>query len=702
MKQVFGKKGKIIVEDVPAPVCEDDGIVVANSYSLISIGTEREALRKRESMLKLALQRPDLVKKVWNYFKKQGAQKTRELVKSKMLDLIPLGYCSAGTVVEVGRNVIEFKVGDRVACGGAGYATHSEFVYVPKNLAVKILDNVSFEEAVFTTLGAIALQGVRRGDVKVGESVAVIGLGLIGLLTVQILKAAGCNVIGVDVNEKKVKLAEKMGLDKGVTANQNLVKEVEKFTDCMGVDAAIITASSTTNQPLFQALEICRKKGRIVVVGDFPLQIPRDPFYKKELDLLISTSYGPGRYDKSYEEKGIDYPAAYVRWTENRNMKAFLDFLAKKTINVKPLISYVFDVKDAAKAYEKVFGGNSIGILFRYKPEIRKIERKFELVSKPRKKGKINVALIGAGNFAKAYHLPNLKSIENYNIYAIVDNKSENAKKVAEQYGARYFATDYKNVLKDKNVDLIIITTRHNSHAQITIDAAKAKKDVLVEKPMAMNEKELEKVVKQILKSKVNFAVGFNRRFSPFSVKAKELLDEKEGPIIINYNVNAGPLPSDHWIYDSKEGGGRIVGECCHFFDLFNYFIGSEPVEITTKSISSEQKNIRDEDNVIINIKYKDGSLANLIYNSISSEKVPKERIEIMKDGSTIIIDDFKRIDLFGFRERSFSSRQDKGHFNELVEFAKTIKGVPSQKITLEDCVNATKISFDVTKKIRG
>jgi predicted dehydrogenase len=700
MKQVFGRKGNVVVEEVPAPVCEDNGVIVANHYSLISTGTEREALRKRESLLKLALQRPDLVKKVWKYFKKQGLLKTRELIKSKMLDLIPLGYSSAGIITEVGENVAEFKVGDRVACAGAGYATHSEYAYVPKNLMVKIPDNVSFEEAAFAAVGSIAVQGVRRSDVKIGENVAVIGLGLIGLLTVQILKAAGCNVIGGDINKGKVDIAKKLGIDKGIVIDQqDFSKDVEKFTNGVGVDAVIITASSKTNQPILQALEICRKKGKIVVVGDIPLELPRELFYKKELDFLISTSYGPGRYDKSYEEKGIDYPIAYVRWTEKRNMEAFLRLLEKRKIDVKPLISDVFNVEDAAKAYEKILNGNKIGILLKYKPSLKEVKRKLELPSKP-KKGKINVALIGAGNFAKSYHLPNLKRIKDYNIYAIVDHNPANAKKVAEQYGAKFFATDYKSVLKDKNVDLVVITTRHDSHAKITIDTAKAGKDILVEKPMAMNEQELTNVVNTLLKSKVNFMVGFNRRFSPLTIKAKELLNEKEGPIIINYTVNAGKLPLDSWIYDPKEGGGRIIGECCHFFDLFNFFISSDVESLTATSTTSNIPDIKSEDNIVATIKYKDGSIATLTYNSIGSEELSKERIEIMREGCTLIIDDFKELKSYGFGNGMKLIRQDKGHFNELVEFAKIIRGEQAQTVSLEDCIKATKLSFDVAKKL--
>jgi predicted dehydrogenase len=380
-------------------------------------------------------------------------------------------------------------------------------------------------------------------------------------------------------------------------------------------------------------------------------------------------------------------------------MLAFLNLISKGAVNVKPLISKVFRIEEAEKAYETL-SGDVVGVLFKYRKE--KVKTKgISLRPVPRKKDKINVALIGAGSFAKSFHLPNLKRIKDYRIYAIVSATPKNTKQIAEQYGAAYATTDFREVLKDKNVDLVLISTRHNLHASMSMEAAKAEKDVFVEKPMAMNENEMNEIIKIIQKSKVNYMVGFNRRFSPFSIRAKELLDKREGPMIINYMVNAGPLPPDHWIYDPKEGGGRIIGECCHFFDLFNYFINSEPTKIAANSISAGKKT-RDEDNIVVNIKYKDGSLANLIYNTISSEEIPKERIEIVRGGSTLIIEDFKKLEVFGFKERGFSSKQDKGHFNELMEFANTIKGKPSQKISLEECAAATKISFEVAQIIRG
>jgi len=704
MKQIFAKKGKIVVEEVSDPICHDNGILVANSYSLISSGTEIASLKRgSENLITLALKNPELRKMGLNIMKSQGLSRTLELAKTKLSGPIPLGYSSAGVVIAVGKNVREFNIRDRVACGGAGYATHSECIFVPKNLAVKIPSNVSLEEAAFATIGTIALHGIRRSKVTLEDNVAVIGLGLIGLLTVQMLKVAGCNVLGIDIDEKKVDLAKSFKIDKSMTV-KNALKEVYKLTDGIGVDNVIITAATKTNDPLELAINLCRKRGKIVVVGDIRMEIPREPFYKKELELLISTAYGPGRYDPLYEEKGLDYPISYVRWTENRNMKAFLEMVSKKQINVKLLISKIFKIKDAEKAYNELLNKNSIGIIFKYK-KMEEIKRKIIVNPYARKKNTLNVAIIGAGMFAFSYHLPNLNKINDYNVHAIVDFNSIKSKKIAEKYNARYSTTDYKEVLKDKNIDAVIIATRHNLHVPIAIEAAKAGKDIFSEKPMAMNERELEKLVNALKKTRVNFMVGFNRRFSPLSIKAKEALEKKEGPFIINYIVNAGELASESWIYDSVEGGGRIIGECCHFFDLFNFFINSRVVEIDAKSISTKKENIKSEDNFIAVLKYENGSIANLIYTSIGSKDMIKEKIEIFRNGAVAVIDDWKGLNFFGLKENNVKLfRQNKGHFEELVEFAKTIKGKgkKAQKITLEECIAATKTSFDIVKKLKG
>ena len=701
MKQVFGKKGKIVVEEVPAPVCRDNGLLVETICSLISPGTEVHSIKSRQkSIIMLAKDRPDLVKKVLEHAKKAGLQKTRELVKSRLADLTILGYSSAGIVREVGKNITEFSVGDRVACAGAQYANHAEYIYVPKNLAVKIPDNVSFEEAAFTTVGSIAMQGVRRADVKLGEYITVVGLGLIGLLSVQILKAAGCRVLGIDLDPKRASLAKSLGADAVVVpTKKNPLKEVLRFTKGMGADAVIITAATKSDAPVNQAMQMCRKKGRVVVVGDVGMNIQRETFYKKEIDFLISTSYGPGRYDSKYEDEGSDYPVGYVRWTENRNMQAFVELLSKNAVNVKPLISAAYPIEQAQKAYSSI-GKGMITSLFTYAKNKRP-ERKIQHLPAPRTKEKINVALIGAGNYAKAQHLPNLKALADYKIYGIVTHNGRDAKQIAEQYSAVWSSSDYRDALRDKNIDLVIVSTRHGAHAQITIDAANAKKDVFVEKPMALNEKEMNGVVRAVQKNKINYMIGFNRRFSPFAVEAKKILKSGHGPYVIHYTVNAGTIPKEHWIYDSKEGGGRIIGEGCHFFDMFNFFTESKSESITAVSVNSCESELVSEDNVSATIKYTDGSVAHLLYLSNGAKDMPKERIEISRGGISCIINDYKELKVFGASGSFKTGGQDKGQLNQLKAFAKAIKGEETAALSLEECALATKISFEVAKKIK-
>ena len=626
--------------------------------------------RKRE--------RPDLVKKVKNIMKSQGIISTYKLIKEKLNEPNLLGYSSAGIVVNVGKDVKSFKVGDRVACGGGGYAVHAEIIHVPENLCVKVPDGVLLKDAAYTTVGAIALQGVRRADIRVGESVAVIGLGLVGLLTVQILKAAGCRVIGFDISEERVKLAKKLGVDAaGKIGDIDIFSAVDVFTHGMGVDAVIITASTQSNEPVINALQMIRKKGKVVVVGAVGMNIPREPFYQKEGDFLISTSYGPGRYDPQYEEKGIDYPIAYVRWTERRNMEAFLNLVKEKKINTNDLTTHIFSIENATEAYNIIKEGKGIGVLIEYGKEEKDMPRviltREENISK--KRGVIRVGLIGAGNFAKRFHLPNLAKIKDFEIYAIASTTGANAKYIAKKYGAKYATTDYRKMIEDKDIDAVIISTRHNTHAKIAMEALKHGKHVFVEKPAAMNEEDLNELLKVAKNSGKILMVGFNRRYSPLTQKAREYLKKTSGPIIINYRVNAGKLPKDHWIYDPEEGGGRIIGECVHFFDFMIYVIGSEPKEISVMAIDSSSESIKPEDNFSAIIKYKDGSISNLIYTSIGNPNYPKESIYIERNGMSIELNDFKETRVYykGVKKIKLK-KQDKGHYLELLVFRDHIK----------------------------
>ena len=719
MKQVLIKRGQIIIEDVPLPIVDKGSVLVKVKYSLISAGTESAGVAASgESILKKALKQPDKVKQILSMVKTQGLSETIDKVKGKLESANPTGYSCAGIVIDVGENVRDIKTGDRVACGGAGYANHAEIVCVPRNLVVKMPDGLDLKQAASVTLGAIAMQGVRRAAPTFGETVAVIGLGLVGQITVQILKVAGCHVIGMDLIESRVQLAQSLGMDWGVIIEKtDPVEQVMRYTSGIGTDATIITAATESNLPVQQAMEMTRKKGKVVVVGNVGLHLQRQPFYEKEIDFLISCSYGPGRYDETYEEEGIDYPYAYVRWTENRNMQEYFRMLSESKINFKALISKEYDIADAPEAYRelKESSDRPLGGLLRYGSEEPSVEtsngseslsaeRKVLVNAKPiKKEGIINVAVIGAGSFAQSVHLPNLRKLPDlYNIYAIVTRTGNNAKQVAKKFGANYCTTDYQEILQDENIDMVLIATRHNLHAPMAMEAAKTGKAVFLEKPMALNQEELDELVKVLKETQVPFMVGFNRRFSPFAVRAKEIISQRQNPLIINYRVNAGYIPLDHWVH-TEEGGGRIIGEACHMFDLFNYWVDSQVEKINVNAIKPKTSQVLSRDNFTATIQYADGSVCILTYTALGAQEFGKEYIEIHTDGQTLIIDDFKSLEVFGGKTKGLKSKSvQKGHLEELQLFAQCNKGESDLPILLEQLMNATKTSFMVALNVRG
>lgn len=712
MKQVFLKGKKVVVEDVPEPVCGDSEVLVANAYSAISVGTELSIIER--SSLSGVLKDQTLIKKALEYAKEKGIRQTVGVAKEFRESLGHLGYSTAGTIIAVGRNIADLKVGDTVACAGEN-ANHAEVVAVSRNLVAKIPEGVSFEEAAFTTLAAISMHGIRRAERQFGETIVILGVGLLGQLAVQIAKAAGYRIIAIDKDPERVDLAKRTGADVGlVVGKHDVEKDVGYHTDGIGADAVIIYAATPSSKLVNQAARMARKKGRVVVVGDVGLAIDRALFYEKELDLLISRSYGPGRYDQLYEKKGIDYPIEYIRWTENRNMLAFLELLNKKKIDMKPLLDAVaiFPIEEAEKAYELLTTSEKkpLGVLLKYDTskyfaptgEVTLHKMAFE-ISPRAVEGKINVAVIGAGNFARNILLPLLSKIPGYNLKAIAEASGPKAKQVASKFKVEYCTTDYKEILKDGDVDLVIITTPHNLHYLMIIDAAKAGKAIYVEKPMCLNERELKDIVKVISETKVPLIVGFNRRYAPLAVKAKELLKQKGGPYLINYRVNAEFVPKTHWIQDPEVGGGRVIGECCHFFDLFNYFIGSDVKSISTESIPVDSATVMAQDNIVATLTWADGSLTTLTYTALGHQDLPKERIEIFVGGNSIVIDDFAEMKLYGFKERGIRlKKQDKGHFQELIEFAKFLKGEKSNVISFEESVKAMEITFEVEKSLRS
>ena len=703
MKQVLIKKGKAYSEVVPAPMVSENTVLVQVYYSCISAGTEMSSVTSSgESMLKKALSKPEGVTKVINNIKKEGLFTTIQKVQGKLEEWTQTGYSAAGGVIDVGTNIKDIEIGDRVACAGAGIANHAEYIEVPRNLLVKIPDGVTFDLASTIALGSIAMQGVRRANVRLGEYIAVIGLGVLGQMTTQLLKASGCRVIGMDLDERRIKKALKLGLDKGVNSKkEDVVKIVNGFSDGFGVDAVIITAATNSKEPLSQAFQMCRKKGRIVLVGVVGMEINREDMYKKELEFLISTSYGPGRYDESYEQKGIDYPYAYVRWTETRNMQEYLKLIADKEINIKPLIEREYKVKEASEAYEKLKTAEKkpLIVLLKYNQEKEnQIERKIEVQPKPIKKdGRIKIAFVGAGDFAKAVHLPNLMKLKDcYNLYAVMSKTGSNAKSTAKKFGAKYATTDYKEMLGDRNIDAVIISTRHNLHARLAIEALKAGKAVFLEKPMALNKEELDELVATINKTKKPFMVGFNRRFSKYAREAKRHISVRINPMIINYQMNAGYLPLDHWVH-TEEGGGRIIGEACHIFDLFNYFIETEVQSISVDRITPKTEHFSAQDNAVITLKYKDGSICNLTYTALGNTKYSKEICHIYFDGKIIIINNYKKLEGYGLRVKEMKSiESNKGQYEELTEFAKYLRGKIHQPVPLWKMIQVTEISFKI------
>lgn len=736
MKQILQnyKTGELKLEDVPVPFLKTGGVLVRNQCSLVSLGTEKSMTDlAQKSIIGKAKERPDLVKQVIDKAKRDGIINTFNTVRNKLDVVKPLGYSSAGVVDSVDSGVNEFLRGDRVACAGAGYASHAEVIFVPKNLCVKIPDNVSFEDAACTTLGAVALQGVRIANPQLGEKVAVIGLGLVGQITVQLLRSSGCTVLGIDLDPKRVDIAIKLGMDAGVAELSDTGKTVKSISRNYGMDAVIITASTPSSSPVELAGEICRDKGRVVVVGNVGMNVPRDIFYKKELDLKLSRSYGPGRYDTVYEEKGIDYPLSYVRWTEKRNMETFLELLSQQRLNLKPLVTHCFPIEEAetiyslingkisiadpvVEKYEKVLededgvkSKNLLGVLIKYKESLSVNESKLQIKnlsqlnpqSTINNRQLINIGIIGVGNFVRTTLIPALKNNKHVKLKGLVAATGMNAKVYSERYGFEYCTTDYKEVLNDENIDAVIIATRHDLHASMVVEALENKKSVFVEKPLALTEDELKRVVEMWRSGSQKLIVGFNRRFAPYTTKVKEFIKNRKGALVVNYRINAGDIPKDNWVHDPVEGGGRIVGEVCHFVDLLQFLICSDIVKVYAE-IASDNINFTN-DNVNIHLKFKDGSIGVITYLSCGDKSFSKERIEVFVDGTVAVIDDFKSGVLVkdGKTKKIKVENRGKGHSEELDLFCLSVLKDNKVPIPFEECVQSTFLTFKIIESLK-
>jgi polar amino acid transport system substrate-binding protein len=698
------KTGELKIEDLPVPSLQEGFVLVENFFSLISSGTERVTVEiAKSSLLDKAKKRPDLVRQVFDNLRKEGVFKTLEKVKNKLEMPKALGYSSCGIVIQSKDFENKFKQNDRVACAGQDYASHAEIVSVPQNLTVKIPDNVSFEEASFTTIGAITLQGVRQLEPRIGEKVCVIGLGLIGQIVFQILKANGCSVFGIDISDFAVDLAEKIGIDGVANRNDhNLHNLVDAFTGGYGFDKAIITASSELNDPLVLSTEILRKKGLMVIVGDVKIDVPREPhFYKKELELRMATSYGPGRYDVLYEEAGIDYPYAYVRFTENRNMEVFLELVSKGRVNLKGLISHIFDFENALEAYDIILGKrkeNFSAILLRYKQQKQKLAY-LSVINKNSQK-EINIGFIGAGSFAQNYLLPPLAKSD-VSLEAVVTTRGITAKKVAEKFGFNVASTEPNDIINNQKIDTVFILTRHNTHAKYVCEALKNKKNIFVEKPLCLNIDELRSVI-SVYKGESILMVGFNRRFAPMSRLIKKELAQFNTPLVMNFRINAGYIPNEHWIQRFDLGGGRIIGEVCHFIDLMIYFANSAPRKIYASSVRVNSSKWRNDDNIAVNIEFDNGSLGGIVYSAFGDKAMEKERLEILVGGNSYVIGDFNEcIFYLNGRVKKIKNR-GKGHKEELESFIDAIKNGKENPISFESVVYTTLATFKIIESIRN
>lgn len=710
MKQVVIKGGGVVVEDVPTPQLELGTILVEVQASCISIGTEMSGVKTSALPLwKRAMQQPDNVKKVLESVAQQGVSRTMSLVRGKLSAGNATGYSAAGRIIAVGAGVEGFAPGDRVACAGAQCAHHAEIIRVPQNLTVKVPDEISIEEASTVTLGAIALQGVRRASPTLGESFVVVGLGVLGQLTVQFLKANGCRVIGVDLDSSRVETALKHGMDFGISKDfGSNIDQVARITDGNGADGVIITAATSSDEVISQAFKMTRKKGRVVLVGDVGLDLNRADFYAKEIDFFISCSYGPGRYDNQYEEKGFDYPLPYVRWTENRNMGQYLSLISQKKVNILSMVSSTYPLDEASAAYDnlKSEGSKSLMVLLTY-PE-KKIEDKLNTrVKNPMfdslTKGQVKLAIVGAGGFAKGMHLPNIqKRNDLYSLKAIVSRTGHNAMATAKQFGAEYSSTNFNDVLADNDVTAVIVATRHNLHGSMALEALKAGKHVLLEKPLTISEIEL-KEIKNYFESQSKTPVlltGYNRRFSPYMQKIQNLLKNRTNPMIINYKMNAGFLPKDHWTLSQDEGGGRNLGEACHIYDVFTFLTNSEVVDTNVQNITPRTDHYSGKDNFVATFKFKDGSVATLTYVAIGNKDFPKETMEIFCDGLVVNLNDYKKLEVLGGKLIHSSNSPEKGQMEEIVAFADAISGKAEWPIPLWQQYQVSEMAFAVDKKL--
>ena len=700
------KTGLVTVEDVPAPRLQPGCVVVRNEWSLVSAGTERSKIDLgRKSMIGKAQARPDLVRQVLDKVRTEGIASTVATVRTKLDSLSPLGYSCAGEVQAVAADVRGFEVGDRVACAGAEHAFHAGVVCVPQNLCAHIPEAVTTEQAAYTTLGCVAMQGVRQADVTLGDRVLVVGLGLLGQLAVQMLKAAGCSVAGADVGARQIELSRVSGCDLAVEASDpGAAGHLMEFTAGSGFDAVVITAASDSNAPFLLAGEVARDRARIVLVGVVPIDIPRSPYYEKDLSVHLSRSYGPGRYDPSYELHGHDYPIGYVRWTEQRNMEGFLELLRTGAVKVEHLTTHRFDIERASEAYDLLATGSEpyMGLLLRYPSEEAK--RHEQAVNPAGGTGRRGMILVGAGNFASRVLIPGIKAAGILGLDAVVSAHGLSAVDAARKFGFAAAESDPALAFGRPGVGAAVIATRHDSHAELVLEALRAGLDVFVEKPLCLRSDELPAIVAAQQDAGRLCMVGFNRRFAPTTAELRDLRLRHPGPAQILIRVNAGAIPRESWIQDSRIGGGRIVGEVCHFLDLAIYLSGSRVARVSAAGCTGAEISPELQDSLSVLLAHSDGSVSTIVYTAQGDTRLPKERIELFAGGEAGVIEDFRETALYarGRVSRVRSRGQDKGHRAELAAFSRAVAdGSEVELVSFEDCVHSTMVTFAVVEALR-
>jgi len=704
MKQVF-RKGlqHIVVADAPVPMVTPNHVLINPVYSLISSGTESASLH--EGIIKEVAENPSQLRKVWDGLKAMGPVSTIAEVRAKFKEYATLGYAGAGVVVERHPSVNEVVVGDRVAYGGEGTG-HGETILASQNLIVRVPDEVPFQHACFTTLGSIALNSIRISEVGVGDVVAVIGLGLVGQLVAQLARLQGARVIGIDLRSDRVELARKLGVDSGLDGSVPTAEEVSVITNGLGADCVIVAAASKSSAPCQLALEICRDRGRIVVVGAVELNFPWQEMYLKEIKLLMSRAYGPGSYDPDYEVRGHDYPIAYVRWTEKRNMEEFLRLVADGRIDLQSLITHEFALEDAPQAYQTVKDpeSNSLGVLLKYATQISvdghgKVspQRKVKLESRI-KKSDLKVALTGAGNLARWAHLPNLKKIPGVSLHAVLSTSGARGNTYARRFGASYFCSDYDEILKDPEIDVVMVLSRNQHHFSQTLGALKAGKHVFVEKPMALTEDECRKLYRTVVETGRQLSVGFNRRFAPFYKELKQALIHRAGPAVVTCRVSSPGISGKYWMADPSIGGA-ILGEAVHFVDLMYWLLESEPINVSVYCLPTTSHDPVGQNNMVATFSFADGSIGSLNYSTVGAMGASGERVEVFAKGITGVVEDFRKLKIVSNLTRNRSTLwPHKGYKAQLESFFLSIAQSESPKATVRDGARATAVCVQMLR----